>query len=70
MSKKPGSVFTKRGLADGLRLVSTDSSWSWGEGPEVRGTNFGLLEVLARRPLGLEHVNGEGVAQLRTRLGS
>ena len=70
VSNKPGSVFTKRGLADGLRLVSTDSSWSWGEGPEVRGTNFGLLEVLARRPLGLEHVNGEGVAQLRTRLGS
>ena len=69
VSSKAGTVFTKRGLAAGVRLVSTDSEWSWGEGPEVRASNFGLIEVLARRPLGLEHVEGEGVELLRRHLG-
>ena len=68
VSPKAGVVHTKRGLAQGVRLVSTDSEWSWGSGPEVRGTNFGLIMLLARRPVGFEHVSGEGVELIRRHL--
>ncbi|HEY5121713.1 MAG TPA: maleylpyruvate isomerase family mycothiol-dependent enzyme [Acidimicrobiales bacterium] len=68
VSPKAGTVHTKRGLANGVRLVSTDSEWSWGTGPEVRGTNFGLIMLLARRPIGFEHVSGEGVDLIRRHL--
>jgi uncharacterized protein (TIGR03083 family) len=68
VSPKAGTVHTKRRLANGVHLVSTDSSWSWGSGPEVRGTNFGLIMVLARRPIGFDHVSGEGVDLIRRHL--
>jgi uncharacterized protein (TIGR03083 family) len=68
VSPKAGTVHTKRGLANGVRLVSTDSEWSWGTGPEARGTNFGLIMLLARRPIGFEHVSGEGVDLIRRHL--
>ncbi len=68
VSPKAGSVHTKRGLAQGVRLVGTDSEWSWGVGPEVRGSNFGLIMLLARRPIGFEHVSGEGVDLVRRHL--
>lgn len=68
VSPKAGTVHTKRGLAQGVRLVSTDCEWSWGAGPEVRGTNFGLLMLLARRPIGFEHVSGDGVELIRRHL--
>jgi uncharacterized protein (TIGR03083 family) len=68
VSPKAGTVYTKRGLSNDVRLASTDSSWSWGTGPEVRGTNFGLLMLLARRPVGFENVSGEGVDLIRRHL--
>ena len=68
VSPKAGTVHTTRGLAKGVRLVSTDSEWTWGTGPEVRGTNFGLIMLLARRPIGFEHVSGDGVHLIRRHL--
>jgi uncharacterized protein (TIGR03083 family) len=68
VSPQAGTVDTKRGLAQGLRVVSTDSQWSRGTGPEVRGTNFGLITLLARRSIGFEHVSGEGSDLLRRHL--
>src|ERR1019366_3189785 len=68
VSPKAGTGHTKRGLTNGVQLVSTDSSWSWGSGPEVHGTNFGLIMVLARRPIGFDHVSGEGVDIIRRHL--
>ncbi|MDH2903602.1 MAG: maleylpyruvate isomerase family mycothiol-dependent enzyme [Actinomycetota bacterium] len=68
VSTRAGTVHTKRRLAHGVHLVSTDSDWTWGAGPEVRGTNFGLIMTLARRPLGFDHVSGEGVEVIRRRL--
>lgn len=68
VSSKVGYVHSTRGLAEDVHLVSSDSSWSWGSGPEVRGTNFGLIMMLARRPIGFEHVRGEGVEVIRRRL--
>ena len=68
VSPKVGYVHSTRGLANGVHLASTDSSWSWGTGPEVRGTNFGLIMLLARRPIGFEHVSGDGVDLVRRHL--
>jgi len=68
VSPKAGSVHTTRGVARGVRLVSTDSTWSWGEGPTVTGTNFGLLMLLARRPVAFDHVSGDGVEVVRAHL--
>jgi uncharacterized protein (TIGR03083 family) len=70
VSSTPASVYTKRGVANGVRLVSTDSSWSWGEGGVVSGTNFGLIMLLARRPVGFDHVSGEGVDVFRQHLAA
>ena len=68
VSPKVGYVHSTKGLANGVHLVSTDSTWSWGSGPEVTGTNFGLIMLLARRPIGFDHVNGDGVDLIRRHL--
>lgn len=70
VSTVPPSAYTKRGATNGLRLVSSDSSWAVGEGPEVRGTNFALIMALMRRPVGFDHVEGDGVDILRGRLNA
>jgi len=68
VSPKVGYVHSTKGLANGVHLVSTDSTWSWGSGPEVTGTNFGLIMLLARRPIGFDHVSGDGVDLIRRHL--
>src|SRR3954471_1735684 len=35
--------------AAGLRLVASDIDWSWGEGPEVKGTGEALLLAISGR---------------------
>lgn len=59
---------------DGHRLAATDTDWSVGEGPEVRGPVLALLLLLTGRPVVLPQLSGEGidalvehVAQARTR---
>jgi uncharacterized protein (TIGR03083 family) len=52
----------------GLELVATDTDWSSGEGPQVRGTVDDLLLVATGRPAGLAHLTGPGVARLAERL--
>lgn len=52
----------------GVRLVATDTDWSHGEGPEVRGTAEALLLVLYGRPVAAAELAGEGVALLGPRL--
>jgi uncharacterized protein (TIGR03083 family) len=52
----------------GLRLVSTDTGWSLGEGAEVRGPDVDLLLVASGRPSGLATLSGPGVATLTERL--
>jgi len=68
VSPKVGYVHSTKGLANGVHLVSTDSTWSWGSGPEVKGTNFGLIMLLSRRSIGFDHVSGEGVDLVRRHL--
>ena len=53
----------------GVRLVSTDTGWTHGDGAELRGPDIGLLLVAAGRRAGLEGLEGPGVAVVDARLG-
>ncbi|MGY1642266.1 maleylpyruvate isomerase family mycothiol-dependent enzyme [Geodermatophilus sp. SYSU D00703] len=53
----------------GVRLVSTDTGWTLGEGAELRGPDVDLLLVAAGRPAGLVGLDGPGTAVVAERLG-
>jgi hypothetical protein len=57
-----------RERAKGLRLVSTDSDWTWGAGKEVRGSLEALLMATAGRGVALDDVDGPGVTVLAERM--
>jgi uncharacterized protein (TIGR03083 family) len=54
--------------AHGLRLVSTDTGWSYGGGPEVTGPAMSLLLAITGRPAGLDDLSGDGVPMLGQRV--
>jgi uncharacterized protein (TIGR03083 family) len=53
---------------DGLRLVATDTSWTHGDGPEVRGPILSLVQAMTGRADPLVDLSGEGTDQLRSRM--
>jgi uncharacterized protein (TIGR03083 family) len=55
-------------LARGVRLVATDTDWSYGKGPEVRGPGESLLMAMAGRPDALRDLVGPGAARLAARM--
>jgi uncharacterized protein (TIGR03083 family) len=52
------------------RLTATDTTWSAGEGPEVRGPMAALLLVICGRLVALPQLSGEGAAALAARLSA
>jgi uncharacterized protein (TIGR03083 family) len=54
----------------GFRLTATDTNWSVGEGPEVRGPMAALLLVCCGRLVALPQLSGEGAAALTARLSA
>jgi uncharacterized protein (TIGR03083 family) len=54
----------------GFRLTATDTSWTAGDGPEVRGPIAALLLVCCGRLAGLPQLSGDGAAALATRLSA
>ena len=52
----------------GLRLIATDTGWSWGTGPEVTGPAMSLLLAMTGRPAGLAQLTGDGAALLAGRM--
>ena len=54
----------------GLRLATTDTGWSWGDGPEVTGPGLSLLLAMTGRPAGLAELTGDGAAVLGQRMGA
>jgi uncharacterized protein (TIGR03083 family) len=58
------------GLLDGLAFAATDTDWRHGTGPAVSGPATALLTTLAGRPAALGELTGDGVPQVRARLGS
>lgn len=68
----PNYVNTKpplngRARAEGLSFRADDGDWSHGSGPEVTGPGIDLICAIAGRPYALEHLDGEGLATLRSR---
>lgn len=52
-----------------VRLVATDIEWSFGRGPEVRGTAEALLMVVAGRAAVAGELSGTGADRVVRRLG-
>ncbi|GAA2111927.1 maleylpyruvate isomerase family mycothiol-dependent enzyme [Microlunatus panaciterrae] len=52
----------------GLSFRATDTDWSAGAGPEVRGPIRNLLLVLAGRPAGLPELTGDALPELTGRI--
>jgi len=55
--------------AKGLRFVAADLDWEAGSGPLVEGPSGPLAAALSKRPAALDHLSGDGVAELRRRIG-
>ena len=55
-------------LGRGLRLVATDLDWTFGKGPEVRGTAEALLMAIAGRRCVISELEGDGVGLIDHRL--
>jgi uncharacterized protein (TIGR03083 family) len=53
----------------GVRLVSAETGWTFGEGAELRGSDVDLLLVAAGRRAGLDALDGPGSALVARRLG-
>lgn len=63
-----GRPFHAKKKTAGFALTATDTSWSVGEGPAVRGTMSDLLLLLTGRLVVLPRLEGEGAAGLSLRL--
>ncbi len=61
--------FVPHGRTAGLSFESTDTAWRHGSGPVVRGPASSLALVITGRPAGLGQVDGDGVDDLRRRIG-
>lgn len=59
-------IGTKRRIA-GLTLRATDTDWSSGTGPEVRGTMLDLLMAMTGRKAAAATLTGDGADTLRSR---
>jgi uncharacterized protein (TIGR03083 family) len=59
-------IGSKRRIA-GLALRATDTAWAHGTGPEVSGPVLSLVLAMTGRKAALEDLEGDGVAELRTR---
>jgi uncharacterized protein (TIGR03083 family) len=55
-------------IARRFRLTATDTTWTGGDGPEVRGPMAALLLVITGRRVALAQLTGPGVDELGTRL--
>jgi uncharacterized protein (TIGR03083 family) len=52
----------------GMRLVATDTDWSHGSGPEVRGPMLSLVQAMTGRAAALSDLTGDGVTTLKSNM--
>ena len=52
----------------GVRLVATDTDWSHGAGPEVRGPILSLVQAMTGRAIALADLAGDGVPTLTAKM--
>ncbi len=62
--------FLPKDRVPGLSFESTDTGWSGGDGPAVRGPASSLALAITGRVAGLDGLEGDGVPELRRRLGA
>lgn len=68
VSPKAARGFTKKRVADGLRLEADDIGWTHGDGPTVKGSAEAVILALTGRTIALSDLDGDGVEDLRARL--
>lgn len=68
MTPKATRGFLPKDRVPGLSFGTTDTGWSGGSGPEVRGPATSLLLALTGRTAGLDALQGDGVAELTRRV--
>lgn len=59
--RRVGRSFTSKGRPS-VRWTATDHAWSYGNGPEVRGTMADLALTAAGRAARVDHLEGDGTA--------
>ena len=59
--KNSDTLIRARSRIAGLTLLATDSDWTHGEGPVVRGPQIDLLMAMTGRKAALENLSGEGL---------
>jgi chitodextrinase len=62
--RKVGRLVFHGGPRSKVRLAATDSDWTAGTGPEVRGTTVDLVQLLANRKQVIPRLEGPGVSSL------
>jgi uncharacterized protein (TIGR03083 family) len=65
--KGTGAPLRGKKRAAGLRFVATDTDWTAGDGPEVRGPTMSLVMGMVGRTEALADCTGEGVETFRAR---
>lgn len=70
MTPKAARGFLPKDRVPGLSYESTDTGWTGGNGPLVRGPAASLALALTGRTAGLDSLDGEGLPELRRRLGA
>jgi len=63
---KTGKPLNGKSRTTGLSFRSTDSSFRYGEGPEVAGPGIDVIMAIAGRKDALDHCEGDGVELMRT----
>ncbi|MEV4704630.1 maleylpyruvate isomerase family mycothiol-dependent enzyme [Actinoplanes sp. NPDC049316] len=64
-SPSAAPALVRPGRLAGLRLIATDTDWTWGSGADVTGPIEALAMATAGRSAALADLGGPGVANLR-----
>ncbi|MFC5827351.1 maleylpyruvate isomerase family mycothiol-dependent enzyme [Nonomuraea insulae] len=68
LTVKPSPGYTMGARLDGLRIEATDTGWSHGDGPVVRGPAESVILAISGRATAPGEVSGDGVDILRQRV--
>jgi uncharacterized protein (TIGR03083 family) len=69
MTPKATRGFLPKDRVAGLRFEASDTGWTHGQGPTVRGPAASLAMAVTGRRAGLDGLEGDGVPELRGRIG-
>jgi uncharacterized protein (TIGR03083 family) len=70
LARRPSPGFALGSRLRDLRLVATDTGWTYGRGRLVRGKADDILLAMGGRAVALDELDGDGVPVLRRRLAT